>query len=304
LIFDGVDGPQSIKLADIDQDGDLDAFTAGAWDDSFWFHQNQGAGTFMTFLITDSANNAARVDVMDVDGDQQLDVVGTSSLDDSLRWFNRTGVQFTEILIDNQLDGALALRVDDLNLDGYDDILVGSFFGNSISSFINNGFGSFNHQLLSVDKLKPTSILSADIDNDLDVDIVFNASQDNKVWLLNNNAGVFEEVLVHDRLTTVYSLVFTDFESAGGKGVIDVSDQEGVVYINKNNDNTVFTPKVLFQVLYGIRKIINLSGDEAELPQFALASNRGNSIQLVTRSDMIFKSGFDYNIAKKTETKS
>ena len=292
-IYDAVDGPQSVKLADIDEDGDLDVFTAGAWDDRFYYHRNNGQGQFNTFVVSDSANNPARIDVMDVNGDSKLDLVTTSSLDDSLRWFEVNDVQFTETLIDDQLDGALALRVDDINLDGHEDILVGSYFGNSVHVFLNDGFGQFSKQQLSASKTKPTTILSDDVDNDGDIDIVFNASNDKSVWLLENNQGEFVESLITQSEEIVKDLALNNHGHNDNSDVVSVSDQTGIINISQNITGASFNTGVLTDTSFGISNIIPLVDNESNAPRFAIASNRNNSIQILSQRDLIFMSGFE-----------
>ncbi len=293
IIYDGVDGPQSVKLADIDADGDLDVFSAGAWDDRFYFHRNNGQGQFGTFIVSDSANNPARIEVMDVNGDSKLDLVTTSSLDDSLRWFDVNGVQFTETLIDDQLDGALALRVDDINLDGHEDILVGSYFGNSIHVFYNDGAGQFSKQQLSANKTKPTSILSDDVDNDGDVEVVFNASNDKSVWLLENNEGGFVELLITQSEEIIKDLAFNNHDHSDNSDVVSVSDQTGIINISKNINGTSFNTGVLTDTGFGVSNMISLANDGFAVSRFAIASNRNNSIQILSQRDLIFMSGFE-----------
>lgn len=293
IIFDNVDGPQSIKIFDIDEDGDLDVFSAGAWDDRFYFHQNQGQGEFKTFIVSDRANNPARIDVMDVNGDSKSDLVTTSSLDDSLRWFDVNGVQFTENLIDDQLDGALALRIDDIDQDGDDDILVGSYFGNSITAFYNQGLGQFNKQLLSANKTKPTVIQSGDVDNDGDTDIVFNASNDQSVWLLENSNHQFQEQLVFQGDDIIKSLTTADVNIDGYADVVSVSDQTGTIHVSQNSQAVGFNTSVLTELPFGISYIVTLADHNSGFSQFALASNRNNSIQILSQKDVIFRSGFE-----------
>lgn len=293
IIYNAVDGPQSVKLADIDEDGDLDVFSAGAWDDRFYYHRNNGQGQFDTFIVSDSANNPARIAVMDVNGDLKLDVVTTSSLDDSLRWFDVNGIEFTETIIDNQLDGALALRIDDINQDGHDDILVGSYFGNTITVFYNDGTGQFSKQELSANKTKPTTILTGDVDNDGDVDIVFNASNDKAVWLLENNQGVFVESFIALSDQIIKDLAFTDVGHDNNLDVVNVSDQTGIINVSKNINGTSFLSHVLTDTSFGVSAIIPFAKDEPSLPQFVIASNRNNSVHILSQRDLIFMSGFE-----------
>lgn len=292
-IYDAVNGPQSVKLADIDADGDLDVFSAGAWDDRFYYHRNNGQGQFDTFVVSDSANNPARIEVMDVNGDSNLDLLTTSSLDDSLRWFDVNGIQSTEYLIDNQLDGALALTVDDLNDDGLDDIIVGSYFGNKISAFYNNGSAQFIRQDLATEKVKPTVVATTDIDNDNDTDIVFNAAHDKNVWLLKNTANQFQELLVYQGNDIIKGLSLADVNVDGYLDVIAVSDQTGTIHVSTNRQGMGFDTSVLTELPFGVSAIITLPQLPSMPPQFILASNRNNSIMRLSKSDLIFQSGFE-----------
>lgn len=295
VIFDGVDGPQSVTTADVDEDGDLDVISAGAWDDSFWLHENTGKGQFITFRITSTANNAARTAVADLNGDGRLDIIGTSGLDDSVKWFDWDGKTFTEHIIDDFSDGASALSAKDIDQDGDIDLVVANFFGNNISLFTNDGFGEFKKELIATDKLKPSTVFTTDVDGDSDLDIVFAASHAGTVWLLENRSGSFQESLMASRPYKVNSLALVDFDQDGDLDVVDVSDQQGDVSLTKNIDNTVFDSSLLFQNKLGIRTIKLLSDDKSEAIKFAWASNVNNSIQTLTRVDQIFMSGFEEN---------
>jgi|GEM_PF-1272288 len=293
VIYDAVDGPQSVTVFDIDEDGDMDVLTAGAWDDRFYFHQNRGQGEFKTYVISDQANNPARIAVMDVNGDSKLDVLTTSSLDDSLRWFDVNGVIFTEHLIDDQLDGALALSVEDVNDDGLNDIIVGSYFGDSVTAFYNNGLGQFNRQDLSTDKVKPTIIATADIDNDGDTDILFNASNDKNVWLLKNTDNQFQESLVYQGEDIIKGMALTDVNMDGYLDILSASDQTGSVQLSQNVPGSGFDTTLLTELRFGVSAIIPFSQDPSGRPRLALASNKNNSIMILSNSDLIFESGFE-----------
>ena len=292
-LFSGVDGPQSIKLADLDEDGDLDAITAGAWDDSFWYHMNTGGGVFDTFLITNEANNAARTEVMDVNGDGRLDVIGTSGLDNSVRWYDRNGTQFTAHLIDDQVAGAMPIAIEDFNGDLIDDIAVGSFFGNHITLFFNDGLGQFTSQQVASDKLKPTVVLATDVDADQDIDLVYNASLDQQSWVLFNDQGQYTSVLAHPGPDNVRGMALLDYEYDGDMDLISISDQNGDVYLSLNQGNQVFTSQQLRSARIGGRSVLALPGHQPALPVLVQASNISNGVQVLQRVDLIFANGFE-----------
>jgi len=292
-LFSGVDGPQSIKLTDLDEDGDLDAISAGAWDDSFWYHRNRGNGVFDTYLITDQANNAARTEVMDVNGDGRLDVVGTSGLDNSLRWYDRNGTEFTAYLIDDQVTGAMPIAIGDFNGDLIDDIAVGSFFGNHITLYFNDGQGQFTSQQVASDKLKPTVVIAADVDADQDIDLVYNASLDQQSWVLINDQGQYTSVLAHPGPDNVKGLALLDYEYDGDMDLISISDQNGDMFLSVNQGKQGFISQQLRSARIGGRSIQALPGHQKGLPTLVQASNINNGVQVLQRMDLIFANGLD-----------
>ena len=77
----------------MDNDGDLDILSASENDDTIAWYENDGAAnpTFTKAVIATSADNALDVQVADLDGDGDLDIVSASSLDDTIAWYENDG---------------------------------------------------------------------------------------------------------------------------------------------------------------------------------------------------------------------
>ena len=135
--------------------------------------------------------------------------------------------------------------------------------------------------------------MSEDVDNDGDTDIVFNASYDRKIWLLENSNGTYQEHMIHERSESASDLTLVDINSDGLLDVVGVSDQTGLIYISQQRSDSGFNSDVLTEVPFGVRAIISLPKTHTNSPQFALASNKNNSIMVMSQSDLIFKSGFE-----------
>ena len=88
IISTAGDEPQSVFAADVDGDGDLDAFSADAGSTIAWHENLAGDGSsWSTHVISTSAPGAFSVFFADVDGDGDLDALSASGSDDKIAWY-------------------------------------------------------------------------------------------------------------------------------------------------------------------------------------------------------------------------
>ncbi|NOX88775.1 MAG: hypothetical protein GXO77_07100 [Calditrichaeota bacterium] len=119
-------GGNDIQAADIDNDGDIDLLGAGYKNQSVDWWANDGTGLFGSsmFTIRSSFQYARNVQVVDLDGDADLDVVSCADSDNLVVWFENDGNQnFTEYTIDNSFTYAYFVTANDLDGDGDIDII-------------------------------------------------------------------------------------------------------------------------------------------------------------------------------------
>jgi len=95
-ITTSADGAQSVYAADVDGDGDLDVLSASETDDTIaWYENTEGDGSEWTpHNITTAADGAISVFSADIDGDEDIDVISASSLDNTIAWYENQGGQF------------------------------------------------------------------------------------------------------------------------------------------------------------------------------------------------------------------
>ncbi len=205
----GLQTSYAVVLADLDGDGDLDAFVGNTsyYDnpaDTVWF--NDGAGNF-----TDSGQRLGSaftwdVALGDLDGDGDLDAfIANSDLDspepDEV-WINNGHGYFSDS--GQRLGGTLsrAVALGDFDQDGDLD----AFVVNGISErgraeadtvWLNNGQGVFNNSGQALGSSSGLDVALGDVDGDGDLDaFVANGdsqrmrSEPNEVWL-NNGSGTF-----------------------------------------------------------------------------------------------------------------
>jgi uncharacterized small protein (DUF1192 family) len=97
VISTSADDPRSVSVGDLDGDDKLDVLSASERDDKIAWYENQvgesgtgedGFGDQQ--VITTSADGARSVAVGDINGDNDLDVLSASELDDKIAWYQNT----------------------------------------------------------------------------------------------------------------------------------------------------------------------------------------------------------------------
>jgi len=91
--------PYTVYGGDIDQDGDMDI--VGGWlYEVGWFENTNGLGNFSSFQAIDyTVNDAHRVELADVDGDGDLDVLASTTGSDYVAWYeNNPCLLFSDTL--------------------------------------------------------------------------------------------------------------------------------------------------------------------------------------------------------------
>lgn len=286
-----VDGPQSVIAGDIDNDYDLDVVTAGAWDNSFWLHKNDGFGVFETSLIFDSAFNAARVSLADMNKDGLLDLVASSSLDNSVRLFIQQEKGFSEQLIDSDLIGAYDIDVADFNNDGFFDILGSGLRDSNINLYINNGLNEYNLDTVYHAASSTNSVDVADIDaNGLpDISLIKDGSIIN---LLNKSNLFFDLVDPIINLEAIRDFLFVKDEKINGMVFIGLSETGDLHIIDFSSVKPVYTR---LDNQFRARSVVIDGPNRA----FYSVSNVDNSVKWIFQ-DIILKDNFedlmpDYN---------
>ena len=84
---------QDVKVADMDGDGDLDLVSASPTDDTVAWYENDGAAnpSFTKAVIATSADEVRNIDLADMDGDGDIDIVSASGVDDTIAWYENNG---------------------------------------------------------------------------------------------------------------------------------------------------------------------------------------------------------------------
>ena len=239
-------GANSVFVADVDGDGDLDVLSASFWDSKIaWYENVDGLGAFGSEqVITTTASDARAVFAADLDGDGDVDVLSASSLDNKIAWYENTdglGTFGPRQTIENQADEARAVIAADLDGDSDMDVLSASLADDTIAWYENtDGAGSFGPQLvISTAADGPITIFTADLDGDSDLDVLSASSNDNKIaWYENTDGlGTFgPQQIIFAGALGAWSVFAADVDGDGDVDVLSASFFDGTVAWYENTD--------------------------------------------------------------------
>jgi len=237
-----LDGAEAIAVGDIDNDGDMDV-SVGAFqlDELVWYENLDGLGNFSKRInISNGGANGRSIDLVDIDGDLDLDLVATTSGSVTLSWFENTdglGSFGPQIPIATANPPSSYLRVFGADIDGdLDmDLVVGSGGVTKIGWFENiDGLGNFGDVIVINNQGDVTfSVFAADIDNDGDQDVLSSSVGNNtKInWFENldgqGNFGVLK--VVSNIVISARDAIAVDIDNDGDMDVISASQNDDKV---------------------------------------------------------------------------
>ncbi|MEL7221092.1 MAG: FG-GAP-like repeat-containing protein, partial [Bacteroidota bacterium] len=215
-------------LADMDGDGDLDLlFSSSTLDIIGWMRNLDGAlGFSEPIILTTDYDQPFSAKPMDVDNDGDLDVIASSFWNDVI-WLenldgNGTFSDWQLFGIETGFATANALVIEDINLDGYQDVIKMSLNATSCFIYINSGNnGLVDYELVVLDypvNVTGVRVAFGTIDEDEYPDIVISSSGENVVmWAKNlNGTGAF----------SFFELITDDLSGIAWSRVVDV-DMDG-----------------------------------------------------------------------------
>jgi hypothetical protein len=131
------DGPHSVYAEDIDGDSDIDVLGAAydADDVTWWENADDTGMTWIEHTIDGNFNGAHSVYARDIDGDDDVDVLGAAYWADDIAWWENTdgaGTTWNEHTIADNFDGARSVYACDIDGDCDVDVLGAAFLAGDI----------------------------------------------------------------------------------------------------------------------------------------------------------------------------
>ncbi|WP_422079920.1 FG-GAP-like repeat-containing protein [Ulvibacterium sp.] len=220
---------QSVTVADLDGDGDLDAISASK--DRIAWYRNDGNGNFGSQrIITTAVNLAIDAITADLDGDGDLDVLSASRGGINIVWYENDGSgNFGgQKTITAGVNEPSSVTTADLDGDGDLDVLLASSSDSRVAWYENDGSGNFGDQrTISMAGIRATDVTTADLDGDGDLDVVSSTSINSNApiaWYENDGNGNFGG---RRNITTVragiQSVTVADLDGDGDLDVLSAS---------------------------------------------------------------------------------
>jgi len=261
---------QNVVTIDFDDDGDLDVISGSAVENRIVFFESDGASppVFTRRNIIADAPGVASVDVVDVDGDGDLDVVAATGSDRTVSWYERepgkTVPTFTRRVAFTIPDPANISRaiVADVNGDGNPDFVYGGL--TRFGWLENDGEDDpeFTDRQITTTNLLPQGFVVADLNADGDRDIVLcgTLGENRLVWLESDGADppVFTEHEIETVLTTPRSLVVADMNRDQVPDIVVASSASDSLawYESSGGGLPEFTERLVTETVSSARAVV------------------------------------------------
>ncbi len=192
MVVDGsFDGARSVCTGDVDGDGDTDILGAAAYADeiAWWENLDGSASEWDRHTIDDDFDGAWSVSAADIDGDGDLDVVGTAYYLDAVSvWFGEGG-SWTREDVATGFDGAYCACAADVDGDGSLDIIGAAAFSDAVTWW-DRRTGSWTAHEVDTAFDGAVCVCSADFDSDGDLDLAGAAVYGDEIrWWENTDGG-------------------------------------------------------------------------------------------------------------------
>lgn len=172
-------GARCVYSADINGDGDMDIIGAASdADDITWWENVNGLGTsWNKYTIFGEFDGAWSVYSRDIDGDNDMDIIGAARMDNDITWWENIdglGTSWDEHSVDKDFWGTYSVYLEDIDGDLDMDVLGAALGACDITWWENtNGLGtSWTEHIVDDYFLGAISVYSEDIDGDGDKDIL------------------------------------------------------------------------------------------------------------------------------------
>jgi hypothetical protein len=186
-------GARCVYAIDLDDDDDVDVLGAAAdADDITWWENVDGTGTNWTeHIINASFDGAASVYAADVDGDNDLDVLGAAKEADFFNWWENVdgeGESWIEHNVDSGLNYPLSVYGIDIDSDDDTDVLGAAFYAGTIRWWENSdGLGtSWTEHIIGTGFSGANSVFAIDLDDDDDIDVLGTCQNDDEITWWEN----------------------------------------------------------------------------------------------------------------------
>lgn len=235
--FGIVSSVRSLSIADVDRDGDFDIVVT-CRGRSNWIYLNDGKAGFDKGIEFGTASDSTiDVDVADVNGDGNNDLILANRDDQPNAWLLNDGqLKFSDpVAFGNPKSNSRSVTVGDFNGDSKLDWAVGNI-GQANRLFLGDGTGGVSSEIeFGAATGRTYCLSSADLDSDGDLDLVAgNVGQQNSVFFNDGDGTSFQKESFGGATNATYGLTIGDFNADGLPDIaVANSDAKNQIFLNQ-----------------------------------------------------------------------
>ena len=210
---------------DIDGDDDIDLLGAALKEDAItWWENTDGIGkTWTRHTIDDNFDGARHVCIVDIDGDLDLDIVGSADIANTIAWWENTGglpESWVKHVVDSTFEGVNSVFTADVDGDNRPDLVAVADIGDEIAWWRNvfNGSVTWERRTVRSNFEGAVSVFPVDMDGDQDIDIIGAAAIGDKVvWWENSFSDglIWQEHLIEEEFDAPSFIIANDVDKDG-----------------------------------------------------------------------------------------
>lgn len=207
---------------------------------------SNGDGTFDAQVDYATSSNPGRMNAVDLDNDNDLDIVANGGSVFSVFINNGDGTFLPRVNYASGTNWQSYFSTEDLNNDGFADVVRSNYQAGSISVFINNGDGTFAPKTdYNTGQLYINSLIAKDIDNNNSIDVVVSSSSGIVVYS-NDGSGNFTQTQAISSVSNILDLNVENLDTDNYADIV-VARSSGDLYFYTNNGSGIFnaTPSIL-----------------------------------------------------------
>jgi hypothetical protein len=228
-IDNNLSGAEWVYVADIDCDDDPDVVATGyKASDVVWYENGGGMPISWTKDTIDANLGGALVCyVVDIDGDDTLDVVATGNDVNDVVWYKNenAGQNWTKFAIDDNLGGANESKIADIDSDDDPDVVATGNNANDVVWYENGGGApvSWTKHTIDANLGGAFAVSIADIDTNGTLDVVATGnSADDVVWYANDGGSPigWSKSIIDADLNGAWAVIVSDIDDNSFPDVI------------------------------------------------------------------------------------
>ena len=296
--------PFDIKVADLNGDGELDVVVSSPDDytgenSSFFWLENDGNEIFSKNIIDTVIIDGGTLDIGDLDGDLDNDIILAAS--GKIFWYENNGLgSFSTVPIHHTVLPKNPFIID-FDSDDDNDIVFSSYLG--IFWTNNDSIQNFNLDTVDIITIYDLGFFVTDLDDDLNTDVVAQIHDDSTntdllVWYRNIGSEIFTREKIDTTVENIPQIVVDDLNDDGFKDIILIDNRESGhgIYWYKNDGNENFNRDTISINFNRLPRSLQVADIDSDNDRDVIVTG-GNS---TTGEVVIYENDGEENFSKNT----